>query len=168
MKDIVDLIISIAIAAIPIIGAFVSQKLIKNNKALTVIQAVEPLAKDAVTAAQKLGVDKQIDGAAKKSQAVQSVVNSLSSLGFSKADEDMIADAVERAYASMQDTLHAAYPTTTTTTTTVAPATSTTTTTVVPSTTTSTTSTTQAPVAVSSTTTTTAVQGGKDAGQASK
>lgn len=119
MKDVIEVIVSIAVAAIPIIGAFVSKKIVVNNKALTIIQAIEPLAQAAVTAAEQLGVTEQLNGAAKKNAAIQSVTNSLASLGFNKSDEELISNAVEKAYADLKDSIHEAYKTTSTTTTTV-------------------------------------------------
>ena len=145
MKDVIEVIVSIAVAAIPIIGAFVSKKIVVNNKALTIIKAIEPLAQAAVTAAEQLGVTEKLDGAAKKGVAIQSVLNGLDSLGFKKSDEELISNAVEKAYADLKDSIHEAYKTTSTTTTTVP---------VVE--TTSTTTSTQAPVETSTTNTTVA------------
>lgn len=118
MKDVIGLIVSIAVAAIPIIGAFVSKKIVANNKALTIIQAIEPLAQAAVTAAEQLGVTEQLNGVAKKNVAIQSVLNGLASLGFKKSDEELISNAVEKAYADLKDSIHEAYKTTSTSTTT--------------------------------------------------
>lgn len=145
MKDVIEVIVSIAVAAIPIIGAFVSKKVVNNKKALTIIQVIEPLAQAAVTAAEKLGVTEQLGGSAKKDAAIQSVTNSLASLGFKKSDEELISNAVEKAYADLKDSIHEAYKTTSATTTTVP---------VVE--TTSTTTSTQAPVETSTTSTTVA------------
>ena len=145
MKDVIEVIVSIAVAAIPIIGAFVSKKVVNNKTALTVVQAIEPLAQAAVTAAEQLGVTEQLNGAAKKNVAIQSVLNGLDSLGFKKSDEELISNAVEKAYADLKDSIHEAYKTTSTTTTTVP---------VVE--TTSTTTSTQAPVETSTTSTTVA------------
>lgn len=118
MKDVIELVVSIAVAAIPIIGAFVSKKIVVNNKALTIIKAIEPLAQAAVTAAEQLGVTEQLNGAAKKNVAIQSVLNGLASLGFKKSDEELISNAVEKAYADLKDSIHEAYKTTSTSTTT--------------------------------------------------
>lgn len=145
MKDVIGIIVSIAVAAIPIIGAFVSKKIVVNNKALTIIKAIEPLSQAAVTAAEQLGVTEQLNGAAKKNVAIQSVLNGLASLGFKKSDEELISNAVEKAYADLKDSIHEAYKTTSATTTTVP---------VVE--TTSTTTSTQAPVETSTTRTTVA------------
>jgi len=129
MKDVIEVIVSIAVAAIPIIGAFVSKKVVNNKTALTVVQAIEPLAQAAVTAAEQLGVTEQLNGAAKKNVAIQSVLNGLASLGFKKSDEELISNAVEKAYVDMKDSIHAAYSSTTTTTVAPVQETSTTTTT---------------------------------------
>lgn len=117
MKDVIEVIVSIAVAAIPIIGAFVSKKVVNNKTALTVVQAIEPLAQAAVTAAEQLGVTEQLNGAAKKNVAIQSVLNGLASLGFKKSDEELISNAVEKAYADLKDSIHEAYKTTSTSTT---------------------------------------------------
>lgn len=159
MKDIIELIVSIAVSAIPIIGAFVSKKIISNKKAVSLLQAIEPLAQAAVVASEQMGVTEQLTGAMKKSEAVKSVSDGLASIGFKKTDEALIANAVEKAYAEIKDQIHAAYGVqiTSTTTTTLPEVTSTTTTTSAPTTTTTTTTTTtQAPVETSTTTTTVA------------
>lgn len=130
-----DLIVSIAVAVIPIIGAYVSKAILNNKKADTLVQILAPLAQAAVIAAEQAGVVDGLTGEAKKSNAVQSVMTSLAKLGFTKADGDMVANAVEQAFSNLKDQLHSTYkapetavqPSSTTTTT--APVTSTTTTT---------------------------------------
>lgn len=121
MKDIIELIVSIAVAAVPIIGAFVSKKIVSNKKALTLLQAVEPLAQAAVTAAEQLGVTNQLSGAVKKSTAIQSAIDGLNSLGFTKSDSTLVSNAVEKAYADLKDQIHTVYATTSTTAATQAP-----------------------------------------------
>ena len=109
MKDFMELVVSLAVAAIPIIGAFVSKHVVSNKKAVAVIQAIEPLAKTAVAAAEQLGVTDQLSGAAKKSEAVASVQSALKSLNLTAADEKLISDTVEKAYMDMKDQIHSAY-----------------------------------------------------------
>jgi coenzyme F420-reducing hydrogenase delta subunit len=77
---------------------------------MSILDAVSPLAKDAVVAAEKLGVDKYIEGTVKKSKAVEYVKNGLDALGFSEADLTVIENAVEKAYAEAKTTLETVYP----------------------------------------------------------
>lgn len=55
-NTITKLITTIAITAIPIIGAYVSKVILGNKQVVNLIQVLSPLAKDAVVAMQKLGV----------------------------------------------------------------------------------------------------------------
>ncbi|ORI40924.1 holin, partial [Leuconostoc mesenteroides] len=98
-NTITKLITTIAIAAIPIIGAYVSKVILGNKQVVNLIQVLSPLAKDAVVAMQKLGVTEFLEGEAKKSGAVKIVTKSLTALGFSDADETLIKNAVEKEYA---------------------------------------------------------------------
>ena len=126
MKNIADLIVSLAVVAIPVIAGFVSNNLVKNKKAVQLLQVIGPLASAAVTAAEQLGVNSQLSGAVKKSTAIANVKASLASLGFTKADEQLIANVVEKAYADSVDQLHAAYTSVSTTTVSVTSTTTTT------------------------------------------
>ncbi|KRL36632.1 phage holin, LLH family [Liquorilactobacillus uvarum] len=110
MNDIAQLIITIAVAAIPVVGSFVSKALVNNKTAIAVLNAIEPLAKDGVVAVEKLGVDQYLEGELKKSKAVQFVIEGLNKIGLTKADEDIVANAVERAYADLSADLEKVYP----------------------------------------------------------
>ncbi len=77
----------------------------KNDKARTVFNVLEPLARDAVIASQKLGVTEYLSGAVKKNHAVQSVIKALSDAGFSIKDKQAIENAIEKAYAEQRDLL---------------------------------------------------------------
>ncbi|WP_034991553.1 phage holin [Liquorilactobacillus vini] len=110
VQNISDLIIAIAAAAVPVVFAYITKFLKDNKQAMSILDAVAPLAKDAVVAAEKLGVDKYLEGAVKKSKAVEYVENALNDLGFDKADLTTIENAVEKAYAELKDTLEAVYP----------------------------------------------------------
>ena len=110
VQNISDLLIAVAVAVIPVVFAYLANFLKANKKALSFLDAIEPLTKSAVVAAQKLGMDKYIEGAVKKSKAVEYVENALSDLGFDKADLTTIENAVEKAYAELKDTLEAVYP----------------------------------------------------------
>ncbi|MHB7982078.1 phage holin [Lacticaseibacillus paracasei] len=110
MNDWTDLIVSLAVAAIPIIGAWISKQLLANKQALTLVKVLGPLANAAVTAAEQLGVTQAIDGSVKKSTAIQAVKDGLKSLGFTGADEQTIANAVEQSYADLKDSLAETYP----------------------------------------------------------
>ncbi len=89
--------------------AYVGNVIAKNDKARTVFNVLEPLAKDAVVASQKLGVTEYLSGAMKKSHAVQSVIKALSDAGFSIKDKQAIENAIEKAYAEQKELL-AQYP----------------------------------------------------------
>ncbi|OAU72511.1 phage holin, partial [Lacticaseibacillus rhamnosus] len=78
--------------------------------ALTLVKVLGPLANAAVTAAEQLGVTQAIDGEVKKSTAIQAVKDGLKSLGFTSTDEQTIANAVEKAYANLKDSLAETYP----------------------------------------------------------
>ncbi|KRL02533.1 phage holin [Liquorilactobacillus capillatus] len=110
MNNVADLIISIAVVAIPVIGGFVAKALLNNKTALAVLNAIGPLAKAAVVAVEKLGVDQYLEGELKKSKAVQFVLEGLAKLGFTKADQDIVANAVEKAYADLSANLEKVYP----------------------------------------------------------
>lgn len=104
-----DAVVQIVLILISLAFAYMGKILVKNKKAVTLIQVLTPLAKAAVIAAQKLGVDKNLTGAMQKSAAVQSVIAGLSNAGFTKVDQTTIENAVEAAYASLKDTLDNIY-----------------------------------------------------------
>ncbi|KZD14379.1 holin [Oenococcus oeni] len=106
LVNISDLIIAIAVAVIPVIGAYIV-KILKANKFVALLT---PLAHDAVVAVQKLGVVKYIEGEAKKSKAVEIVVSALTKLGFKKADLTTIENAVEDEYSKAIKELDVTYP----------------------------------------------------------
>lgn len=104
-----DVVVTVLATALTVVISYCGSVLVKNNRALTVVRALEPLAKDAVIAAQKLGVTEYLTGAAKKNHAVQTVIQALSNAGFTVNDEQIIVNAVEKAYAE-QKKLLAQYP----------------------------------------------------------
>lgn len=110
MNDISELIVAISTALIPIVFAWIGKVLANNKKALSLLDALTPLAEAAVTAAAQLGVDKYLSGEAKKSKAVQYVIDGLKSLGFTNADEVTVKNAVEKAFSDLQDELYKTYP----------------------------------------------------------
>ena len=83
VNSISDVIIAIALAAIPVIGAWIGKVITGHSKATTLINVLSPLAKAAIVAMQKLGVTQYLEGAAKKSGAVVIVKQALSALGLS-------------------------------------------------------------------------------------
>ncbi|SYW04507.1 conserved hypothetical protein [Oenococcus oeni] len=104
--NISDLIVAIAVAVIPVIGAYIV-KILKANKFVALLA---PLAHDAVVAVQKLGVVEYIEGEAKKSKAVEIVVSALTKLGFKKADLTTVENAVEDEYSKAIKELNVVYP----------------------------------------------------------
>jgi len=110
MNNISELIVAISTALIPIVFAWIGKVLANNKQALSLLNALTPLAEAAVTSAAQLGVDKYLSGEAKKSTAVQYVIGGLNSLGFTNADEVTVKNAVEKAFSDLQDDLYKTYP----------------------------------------------------------
>lgn len=111
INSIADVITAVAVASLPIIITYLSKWLKGNKQAETLVSILPTLAKDAVVAMQQLGVEKAIEGEAKKSRAVQVVMQALASLGFDYTDETMLKNAIESAYAQLKaDGTLDAYP----------------------------------------------------------
>lgn len=110
VNSISDVIIAIAMAAIPIIGGWIGKVITGNSKATTLINVLSPLAKAAIVAMQKLGVTQYLEGAAKLSGAVDIVKKALSALGLSDTDEAIIKNAIEKEYAALINELNQTYP----------------------------------------------------------
>jgi len=100
-----DVVVTLLVAVLTAVISYCGHSLAKNSQALTILRALEPLAKDAVIAAQKLGVTEYLSGVAKKNHAVQVVAQTLSNAGFTVKDEQVIKNAVEKAYAQQRDLL---------------------------------------------------------------
>lgn len=100
-----DVVVTVLATILTAVISYCGHLLAKNSQALTILRAIEPLAKDAVIAAQKLGVTEYLTGVAKKNHAVQTVVQALSNAGFTIADEQVIVNAVEKAYAEQKKLL---------------------------------------------------------------
>lgn len=113
MNNISELIVAISTALIPIVFALIGKVLANNKKALSLLDALTPLAEAAVTAASQLGVDKYLSGEVKKSTAVQYVIDGLKSLGFTETDKKTVENAVEKAFSDLRDDLYKTYPQTT-------------------------------------------------------
>ncbi|WP_195330599.1 holin [Leuconostoc lactis] len=105
-----DVVIAVALAAIPIIGGWIGKVITGNSKATTLINVLSPLAKAAIVAMQKLGVTQYLDGEAKKLGAVDIVKKSLLALGLSNANETLIKNAIEKEYAALINELNQTYP----------------------------------------------------------
>lgn len=105
-----DVIIAVALAAIPVIGGYIGKVITSNNKATTLINVLSPLAKDAIVVMQKLGVTQYLTGEAKKIGAVDIVKTALESLGINGTNEDLIKNAVEKEYALLISELENTYP----------------------------------------------------------
>lgn len=111
VNSIADVITAVAVASLPIIITYLSKWLKGNKQAETLVSVLPTLAKDAVVAMQQLGVEKAIEGEAKKSHAVQIVKQALANLGFNETNEATLANAVESAYAQLKaDGTLDAYP----------------------------------------------------------
>lgn len=103
--DFTDVVVTTLVTVLTAVVAFVGYEIRKNEQARTIFNVLEPLAKDAVIAAQKLGVTQYLSGAMKKNHAVQVVAQALSDAGFTVKDEQVIVNAVEQAYAKQRDLL---------------------------------------------------------------
>lgn len=102
VNSIADVITAVAVASLPIIITYLSKWLKGNKQAETLVSVLPTLAKDAVVAMQKLGVNEAIEGEVKKSHAVQIVKQALANLGFTKTDETTLNNAIEAAYAQLK------------------------------------------------------------------
>ena len=100
-----ELIVTLLATILTAVISYCGNVLVKNNRALTIVRALEPLARDAVIAAQKLGVTEYLSGAMKKNHAIKTVAQALLDAGFTIKDEQMIVNAVEKAYAQQRDLL---------------------------------------------------------------
>lgn len=100
-----DIVVTVLVTVLTAVITFLGSEIKKNVRARTIFNVLEPLARDAVIAAQKLGVTEYLSGAMKKSHAVQSVIKALSDAGFSVKDKQAIENAVEQAYAKQRDLL---------------------------------------------------------------
>ena len=110
VNSISDVIIAIALAAIPVIGAWIGKVITGHSKATTLINVLSPLAKAAIVAMQKLGATQYLEGEAKKSGAVDIVKKALLTLGLSNANETLIKNAIEKEYAVLINELNQTYP----------------------------------------------------------
>lgn len=110
VNSISDVLIAIALSAIPIIGGWIGKVITGNSKATTLINVLSPLAKAAIVAMQKLGVTQYLDGEAKKLGAVDIVKTALESLGIDATNEDLIKNAIEKEYALLISELEKTYP----------------------------------------------------------
>ena len=100
-----DVIVTVLATVLTAVIGYCGHYFVQNNRALTILRALEPLAKDAVVAAQQLGVTEYLTGVAKKNHAVQAVTQALLNAGFTIADEQVIKNAVEKAYAEQKKLL---------------------------------------------------------------
>ncbi len=100
-----DVVVTVLVTVLTAVITFLGSEIKKNVQARTIFNVLDPLAKDAVIAAQKLGVDEYLSGAMKKNHAVQAVAQALSDAGFTVKDEQVIKNAVEQAYAKQRDLL---------------------------------------------------------------
>ncbi|MCT3443766.1 phage holin [Limosilactobacillus fermentum] len=111
INSIADVITAVAVASLPIIITYLSKWLKGNRTAETIVSILPTLAKDAVVAMEKLGVNETIEGEVKKSHAVQIVKQALTNLGFTDTDEMTLKNAIEAAYAQLKaDGTLDAYP----------------------------------------------------------
>lgn len=100
-----DVVVTVLVTVLTAVITFLGSEIKKNVRARTIFNVLEPLAKDAVVAAQKLGVTEYLSGAMKKNHAIKTVTRALLDAGFTVKDEQVIVNAVEQAYAKQRDLL---------------------------------------------------------------
>lgn len=100
-----DALVTLFITIITAVIVYVGSEIRKNERARTIFNVLEPLAKDAVVAAQKMGATQYLSGVAKKNHAIKTVVKTLSDAGFTVKDGQVIANAVEKAYLEQKELL---------------------------------------------------------------
>ena len=110
VQNIMDLLVSLFVVVVPVIGGFVTKHVLANKKLISLLQNAEPLAKTGVVLAEQAGVTDYLTSEAKKSKAVAYVLAELKKLGFTKADETTIASVVEKQFAESKQAIEAAYP----------------------------------------------------------
>lgn len=94
-------VVAVVVVVIPFIFKQLEKWLEKNQTAKTIVSILPTIAKDAVVVAEKLGVEKNLDGEIKNSKAVSVVSETLKNLGFTEVDEQIIKNAVESSYAEL-------------------------------------------------------------------
>lgn len=117
MNNITDLIFALATAAIPVIAAWATKKILaskesvnKAKAAIDVSSAIALAAQQAVTTAEKIGNETGLFGDDKKKAAIKYVQNALDNLHITNADLTMINGAVEQAFLHSKDQIEKAYP----------------------------------------------------------
>lgn len=96
-----EVVVAVVVVVIPFIFKQLEKWLEKNQTAKTIVSILPTIAKDAVVVAEKLGVEKNLDGEIKNSKAVSFVSETLKNLGFTEVDEQIIKNAVESSYAEL-------------------------------------------------------------------
>ena len=117
MQDIItNVIVALINVALVAIVAYIGKVSISNskeatgvNKALSLVEALVPVAKDAVTVAEKQGALNGWSGDKEKTYAISVATKTLSNLGFTTADQTTIANAIEQAWVTLKSTLEEAY-----------------------------------------------------------
>ena len=110
VQNITDLLVSLFVVVVPVIGGFVTKHVLANKKVVSLLQTAESLAKTGVVLAERDGVTEYLTSEAKKSKAVAYVLAELKKLGFTTADETTIASVVEKQFAESKQAIEAAYP----------------------------------------------------------
>lgn len=96
-----EVVVAVVVTIIPFIFKQLEKWLEKNQTAKTIVSILPTIAKDAVVVAEKLGVEKNLDGEIKNSKAVSFVSETLKNFGFTEVDEQIIKNAVETSYAEL-------------------------------------------------------------------
>lgn len=111
-QQITQLIEAIATIIITALGGFVTAKLkayaTTSSKQKT-IATIVTLANDAVVAVEKSGILSNLTSSQKYQAAINEVQTGLAKAGLKPADEQLIGNAIERAYSQQADNLHSVY-----------------------------------------------------------
>lgn len=110
MNNMMDIIVSIAVAAISINGGYLVKFLTSNKKLMSLMSWMDVIAHDAVIIIQKLGVNTYLEGQLKKSKAFDWAKQALKILGFNNVDETLLKSAIEKQYAALITDLNQVYP----------------------------------------------------------
>lgn len=102
-----QVIVAVASVLTPVVCLYIANFVKKYIPNKSLLQALEQFAKDAVVLAEKAGLtDKLLD---KKQYAIDKLQDMLQQAGFSKQDEELLADCIERAYCELKKDIESVY-----------------------------------------------------------
>lgn len=111
-QQITQLIEAIGTIIITVLGGFITAKLksyATTSSRQKTISTIVTLANDAVVSVEKSGILKNLTSNQKYNSAISEVQIGLSKIGLKPVDEELIANAIERAYSQQAEQLHTVY-----------------------------------------------------------